>query len=53
VKLRRADAARLEDRLRGHANDFDLLPLVAATLVLVSHCFALTGHIEPFGRLSE
>ena len=29
-----------------------MLRLVAATLVLVSHCYPLTGRVEPFGELS-
>jgi len=38
--------------MRLRANNFDVLRLVAATLVLVSHCFPLTGETEPFGELS-
>jgi peptidoglycan/LPS O-acetylase OafA/YrhL len=36
-------AARTEDR----RNAFDVLRLVAATLVLVSHCYALSGRDDP------
>ena len=52
MRLRPARAARLEDRLHLRANNFDVLRLVAATLVLVSHCYPLTGRVEPFGELS-
>jgi peptidoglycan/LPS O-acetylase OafA/YrhL len=42
----------LQRRLEDRDNNFDVLRLVAATLVLVSHCFPLTGHEEPFGALT-
>jgi peptidoglycan/LPS O-acetylase OafA/YrhL len=42
----------LDDRLRGRANNFDALRLLAATLVLLSHCYPLTGHGEPFSGLA-
>jgi len=51
LRLRPARAARLEDRLHLRANNFDVLRLVAGTLVLVSHCDPLTGRVEPFGEL--
>jgi peptidoglycan/LPS O-acetylase OafA/YrhL len=38
---------RLGDRLGSRDNNFDLLRLLAAWSVLVSHSFALTGHAEP------
>jgi peptidoglycan/LPS O-acetylase OafA/YrhL len=41
-------AARTEDR----RNAFDVLRLVAALLVLLSHCYPLTGHDEPVGELT-
>ncbi len=43
---------RLEDRLQERENNFDVLRLVAAAMVLLSHCYPLTGHDEPFGKLS-
>jgi len=43
---------RLEDRLDDRDNNFDVLRLVAAALVLFSHCYPLTGHDEPFGELT-
>jgi peptidoglycan/LPS O-acetylase OafA/YrhL len=42
----------LQRRLEARDNNFDVLRLVAATLVLVSHCFPLTGHEEPFSALT-
>jgi len=39
-------AARTEDR----RNAFDVLRLVAATLVLVSHCYVFTGRADPVGQ---
>jgi len=48
----RVSAARLEDRLRDRRNNFDVLRLVAASLVLFSHCYALTVSPEPFADLS-
>jgi peptidoglycan/LPS O-acetylase OafA/YrhL len=41
-------AARTEDR----RNAFDVLRLVAATLVLLSHCYPLTGRDEPVAELT-
>jgi peptidoglycan/LPS O-acetylase OafA/YrhL len=35
-------------RAASRENNFDLLRLVAASMVLVSHSFPLTGHTEPF-----
>jgi peptidoglycan/LPS O-acetylase OafA/YrhL len=52
VSYQRARAVVLEDRLQVRANNFDVLRLVAATLVLLSHCFALTGRPEPFAALT-
>ena len=45
---RRRAAARLEDRLRDRRNNFDVLRLLAASLVLFSHSYALTASPEPF-----
>jgi peptidoglycan/LPS O-acetylase OafA/YrhL len=42
----------LQRRLENRDNNFDVLRLVAATLVLVSHCYPLTGHEEPIGALT-
>jgi peptidoglycan/LPS O-acetylase OafA/YrhL len=47
-----AVALTVEARLRGRANNFDVLRLLAATLVFVSHCYPLTGYAEPFGALA-
>jgi peptidoglycan/LPS O-acetylase OafA/YrhL len=47
-----AGAVNLQRRLEGRDNNFDVLRLVAATLVLVSHCYPLTGHEEPFAALT-
>ena len=35
-------------RTESHNNAFDALRLFAASLVLLSHCYPLTGHREPF-----
>ena len=48
----RVSAARLEDRLQRRGNNFDVLRLVAASLVLFSHSYALTGNAEPFAEVS-
>ncbi len=42
---------RLSERAAGRANNFDVLRLAAAALVLCSHSFVLTGHSEP--RIGE
>ncbi len=47
VTTRVPGAVRLGDRLGSRDNNFDLLRLLAAWSVLVSHSFALTGHDEP------
>jgi peptidoglycan/LPS O-acetylase OafA/YrhL len=44
--------ARLEDRLQARRNNFDVLRLVAASLVLFSHSYALTANAEPFAGVS-
>ncbi len=41
-------AASLEERSRSRDNNFDLLRLGAAAMVLVSHAFPLSGAREPF-----
>jgi peptidoglycan/LPS O-acetylase OafA/YrhL len=48
----RASAALLEDRLQRRGNNFDVLRLVAASLVLFSHSYALTNNAEPFAEVS-
>ncbi len=42
----------LRRRLENRDNNFDVLRLVAAVLVLLSHCYPLTGHPEPFAELT-
>ena len=42
----------LRRRLENRDNNFDVLRLVAAVLVLLSHCYPLTGHAEPFAELT-
>lgn len=37
----------VDARMRSRDNAFDVLRLLAAALVLVSHCFALTGRSDP------
>ena len=39
--------ATLAERSRSRENNFDVLRLVAASLVLVAHCWALTGRGDP------
>ncbi len=48
----RVSAARLEDRLQDRRNNFDVLRLLAASLVLFSHSYALTASTEPFADVS-
>jgi peptidoglycan/LPS O-acetylase OafA/YrhL len=48
----RASAARLEERLLDRRNNFDVLRLLAASFVLFSHSYALTGNAEPFADVS-
>ncbi len=43
---------RLADRVAGRENNFDLLRLLAAWAVVVSHSFALTGHHEPLSQFN-
>jgi peptidoglycan/LPS O-acetylase OafA/YrhL len=41
---------RLGDLSPSRANVFDVLRLLAALAVLLSHCYALTGRADPFGE---
>lgn len=43
---------RIADRVGSRRNNFNALRLIAALMVLVSHCFALTGRREPLASLS-
>lgn len=43
---------KIAERVRSRQNNFDALRLIAASLVLVSHCFPLTGRSDPFGAIS-
>ena len=43
---------RLAERVGSRRNNFNALRLIAALMVLVSHCFALTNHTEPLGSIS-
>lgn len=48
-----ADAVEQRD---GHANNFDIIRLVAASLVLISHAFPISGDTsrpEPLARLCQ
>ena len=47
----RFGAVRLGDRIVGRDNNFDILRLLAAWAVLVSHSFALVGDVEPLHQL--
>ena len=49
---RHASVALLEERLRDRGNNFDVLRLLAASLVLFSHSYALTASAEPFADVS-
>jgi peptidoglycan/LPS O-acetylase OafA/YrhL len=44
---------KLADRVGSRQNNFDALRLIAAVMVLVSHCFPLTGHPEPLASISQ
>jgi peptidoglycan/LPS O-acetylase OafA/YrhL len=44
----RSGAVSLASAATSRNNNFDAIRLVAAMGVLVSHAFALTGHVEPF-----
>lgn len=43
---------RIAKFVSSRQNNFNALRLIAAIMVLVSHCFALTGRADPFGSLS-
>jgi peptidoglycan/LPS O-acetylase OafA/YrhL len=43
---------RIAEGLNSRQNNFNALRLIAAAMVLVSHCFALTGRAEPLGALT-
>ena len=43
---------RIAELVSSRRNNFNALRLIAATMVLVSHCFTLTGRTEPLGSLS-
>ncbi len=43
---------RIAEFVSSRQNNFNALRLIAAVMVLVSHCFALTGRTEPFASLS-
>jgi len=43
----------LAERVGTRQNNFDALRLVAAVMVLVSHCFPLTGQPEPLASISQ
>ena len=43
---------RIAEFVSSRQNNFNALRLIAAVMVLVSHCFALTGRAEPFASLS-
>jgi peptidoglycan/LPS O-acetylase OafA/YrhL len=49
---RRRRAVLLADRSASRDNVFDVLRLLAAFAVLVSHCYPLTGRTEPIGTLT-
>ena len=46
-------SARLQGRLADRDNNFDILRLAAATMVLVGHSFFLAGHSEPLVPLTD
>jgi peptidoglycan/LPS O-acetylase OafA/YrhL len=43
---------RLAERVGSRQNNFNALRLIAALMVLVSHCFALTNQTEPLASIS-
>jgi peptidoglycan/LPS O-acetylase OafA/YrhL len=42
----------IAERVGSRQNNFNALRLIAAVMVLVSHCFALTGHADPLASVS-
>jgi len=52
AKTTRFGAVRLGDRIGDRDNNFDILRLLAAWAVLVSHSFALVGKAEPGHQLN-
>ena len=43
---------RIAEFVSSRQNNFNALRLIAAIMVLVSHCFPLTGRAEPFASVS-
>ena len=43
----------LAERVGSRQNNFNALRLIAAVMVLVSHCFALTNRPEPLASISN
>ena len=43
----------LAERVGSRQNNFNALRLIAAVMVLVSHCFALTNRPEPLATISQ
>ncbi len=43
---------RIAELVSSRQNNFNALRLIAAIMVLVSHCFTLTGRTEPFAEIS-
>src|SRR6185312_8540842 len=43
---------RIAQGVSSRRNNFDVLRLAGALMVLVSHCYALTGRVEPLATLT-